>query len=124
MLNRMKYWRDERGVTAAEFALVIVPFMALIFGIIGMSMLFHANQSLHFAVEAAARCYSVNTAVCSTSGDTQTYATSKYTGPAISPVFIATATGCGHTVTGSATFPLNAVLVSISVPLSASACFP
>jgi Flp pilus assembly pilin Flp len=118
-----RYWKDERGASAAEFALVLVPFLALIFGIIGLSLLIYANATLQYAAEDAARCASVN-ANC---GDPVTHALSVYKGPAISPVFHYTydaASACGHIVTGSATYPLDAVVVNISVPLSASACFP
>jgi Flp pilus assembly protein TadG len=118
------YWKNENGSGAAEFVLVLIPFTALIFGIIGVSLMFYANQTLQYAAEDAARCYSVNSATCGTTGATQAYAATRYSGPNIAPVFVATPTGCGHTVAGTANFPLNAVLVSITVPLSATACFP
>jgi len=79
---------------------------------------------LQFAAEAAARCYSVDSVNCSTTGAVQSYATGRYKGPNISPTFVATGTGCGHTVTGSGNYQLSAVFVRMSVPLAASACFP
>jgi Flp pilus assembly protein TadG len=121
-LNR--YWRDEFGGGAAEFAIVLLPFAALIFAIIHLSLMFYANQNLQFAAEAAARCYSVDAVACSTPGAAQTYATGRYTGPSITPVFVAAATGCGHTVNGSGSYQLNAVFVNVAVPLAATACFP
>jgi Flp pilus assembly protein TadG len=124
MMARGGYWKNEKGAGAAEFALVVIPFMAMIFMIINVSMMFYANQTLQFAAEAAARCYSVDSINCSSTGATQTYATGRYSGPNISPTFVASAVGCGHTVTGTANFPLSAVFVNISVPLSATACFP
>ena len=121
-----KYWREERGSGAAEFTIVLLPFAALIFAIVHLSLLFYANQTLQFATEAAARCYSVDAVNCSTTGAVQTYASGKYKGPNISANFSALAypTGCGHTVTGSGTYQLNAVFKNVSVPLSATACFP
>jgi Flp pilus assembly protein TadG len=124
MRMRGGYWKNEQGAGAAEFVLVAIPFMALIFMIINLSMMFYANQTLQFAAEAAARCYSVDSVNCSTTGATQTYAAGRYSGPNISPTFVATATGCGHTVAGTANFPLHAVFVNVTVPLSATACFP
>ena len=124
MQSRRRYWKDENGAGAAELTLVLIPFLALIFGIIGLSLMFYANQTLHYATEAAARCFAVNVTSCPTTGATQTYAATRYSGPNIGPVFVADTTGCGHTVTGTASFPLDAVLVSITVPLSATACFP
>ena len=121
-----RYWRDEFGGGAAEFAIVLIPFAALIFAIIHLSLLFYANQNLQFAAEAAARCYSVDAVACSTPGAVQLYAAGRYKGPNISPSFSALAfpSGCGHTVTGSGSYPLNAVFVSVGVPLAATACFP
>ena len=57
-----RYPSDERGASAAEFALVTVPFVALTLGIIGLGMALYANQCLQYATEAAARYYSVQTA--------------------------------------------------------------
>lgn len=118
------YWKNENGAAAAEFVLVMIPFLALVFGIIGLCLMFYANQTLQYAAEAAARCFSVNVTSCATTGATQTYATNHYSGPNISPVFVANTTGCGHTVTGTASFTLNAVVTTITVPLSAAACYP
>lgn len=119
-----RYWKDECGSGAAEFTLVLLPFAALIFAIIHLCLLFYANQTLQFATEAAARCYSVDSVNCSTTGAVQTYASGKYKGPNITQSFVAAGTGCGHTVTASGTYQLNAVFVKVAVPLSATACFP
>jgi Flp pilus assembly protein TadG len=125
MRTREGYWKDESGAGAAEFALVLIPFLALIFGIINLSLMFYANHTLQYAAEAAARCASVGRFTnCTTTAAVQNYALSHYSGPNITPVFVATTAGCGHTVTGNANFPLNAVVLNITVPLSATACFP
>jgi Flp pilus assembly protein TadG len=118
------FWKEELGSGAAEFALVLLPFSALVFAIIHLCLLFYANQGLQFATEAAARCYSVDAVNCSTTGAAQSYASVKYTGPNIGATFVAAGTGCGHTVTGTGNYNLNAVFVRMSVPLSVTACFP
>jgi Flp pilus assembly protein TadG len=122
--GRRGYFENESGASAAEFALVILPFLALIFMIIMLSMMMYANNSLQYATEKAARCFSVNVTSCATEAATQTYAAAQYAGPDISPVFTATTAGCGHTVTGTATFDVDIIVTSLSVPLSAAACFP
>ena len=124
MFGARRFWHDESGSGAAEFVMVLLPFAALIFAIIHLRLLFYANQSLQFATEAAARCYSVDSVNCSTIGAAQTYAAGRYAGPNIGATFVAAATGCGHTVTGSGNYSLNAVFVTRSVPLNATACFP
>lgn len=114
----------KQGSAAMEFALVIPLFITLVLSIIGMTFLVYAMNALHYAAEDAARCFSVDKTVCANSAAAEVYAQSRYKGPGVSPIFVATLSGCGHTVTGTATFPLNAGLVNVAVPISASACFP
>lgn len=47
--------RDERGVTAIEFALVALPFFTLLFGIVEIGLAHTANRMLDNAVVEAAR---------------------------------------------------------------------
>jgi len=118
--------RDD-GTSAAEFALVLGPFVTVILASLGLSVMLWANSTLHFAAEDAARCAVVKTSVCTDSASIVSYANSHYNGPNISPVFTPTNSGCGAgswTVTATATYPLNTGLFNFSVPLSAIACFP
>jgi len=120
------YLRNEEGAGAAEFTLVLFPFLALVFGIIGLTMLLYANQTLQYATQAAARYYSVQTANGSnpTTGAVATYAQSAYKGPGVSPTFVAATGSCGYQVTGTANFPLNIGVMSTTVALKSHACFP
>jgi Flp pilus assembly protein TadG len=119
------YCRDQQGGGAAEFAVVVLVFSALIFAIIHLCLMFYSNQNLQFAAEGAARCASVmSSSTCNSSGAIQSYASGLYTGPNISPTFTYSTAGCGHTVSATANYTLNAVFVQTSVPLSATACFP
>jgi len=125
MRKLLNFLNDDHGASTAEFGLVLIVFLSLIFAIIGLSLNIWANETLQFATEAAARCASVTPSVCSNQSTIQTYGANHYLGPAISPTFTYASGGaCGHQVTASATIPLDAVVVSLSVPLSASACFP
>lgn len=47
--------RDENGQTALEFGLVALPFLMLVFGIIGSGLFFFTAFSLEHAVEQASR---------------------------------------------------------------------
>lgn len=116
--------RDERGGAAVEYALVLPVFITLIVGALCAGNLLFAVNGLHYAVEDAARCAAVKTTVCTDSSTTVTYAQSRYSGPKISPTFTFSATGCGHTVQGSARYPLILAAYTINVPISASACYP
>jgi Flp pilus assembly protein TadG len=115
----------QRGAAAVEFAMILPAFTALIVGGIYGAQLLYASSSLRYAAEAAARCYSINTSVCSSTSATQTYALGKYMGPpSPAPTFTATSASCGHNVTGSLSYVLNVGLTSFTVPLSVSACYP
>lgn len=50
-----KLQRDESGATAIEFAMVSMPFLALLFGIIAVGLFFFTTFSLENAVEQASR---------------------------------------------------------------------
>ncbi|MEZ5817491.1 MAG: TadE/TadG family type IV pilus assembly protein [Hyphomicrobiaceae bacterium] len=50
-----RWRRDSRGVTAIEFAMVAMPFLSLLFGIIGVGLYFFTTFTLENAVEQAAR---------------------------------------------------------------------
>jgi Flp pilus assembly protein TadG len=121
------YWREELG-SAAEFALVLIPFSMLIFMILHLGLMFYANENLQYAAEAAARCYSVDSTNCGTTANAAGYASARYKGPNIGASFLASYTalpaGCGHKVTGTGTYQVDALLVHRSVTLRAASCFP
>ena len=117
--------RDQAGSTAVEFAIILPCFLALTFGTINLCVALFANTALHFAVDDAARCMSVKTTICDSPADTQSYASSHYNGPRLSPTFTATTASCGRPGHRHGhTFQANVILTNISVPLSATSCFP
>jgi Flp pilus assembly protein TadG len=117
------YHRDE-GAVAVEFALLAPIFFALLIGTMYLSMLAFSFVSLHFAAEDAARCAAVKTTVCTSAATTQTYAQGKFLGIGGTPSFTYTAASCGSQVTGTMTYTLDVGLYTVSVPLSATACYP
>jgi Flp pilus assembly protein TadG len=50
-----RFGYDDRGVTAVEFALVALPFIALLFATIQIGLVFFAGQALEGAVTTASR---------------------------------------------------------------------
>jgi Flp pilus assembly protein TadG len=113
----------DSGTTAAEFGMVLPAVAALIVGGLYTGILVYSAAGLHNAVEQAARCYSVNVNQCGTESATQTYAQNQYYG-VNSPTFTASLQSCGHQVAATVAIPLIAVVESLTVPLSATACFP
>jgi Flp pilus assembly protein TadG len=116
--------REEGGGAAVEYALVLPAFITLIVGALCAGQLAFAVNSLHYAVQDAARCAAVRTGVCDTSAHIVTYAQGRYAGPDISPAFSYSTGGCGHTVTASASYPIILAATTIDVPLAAAACYP
>jgi Flp pilus assembly protein TadG len=110
------------ATTAVEFAMVLPPFIMLLLGIMSGSLAIYTAASMHFAVEWAARCYSVG-AQCSSATTTQTYAQNNYLGP-YSPTFTASIPSCGHQVNATLNVVLNAGMAQWNIPLSATSCFP
>jgi Flp pilus assembly protein TadG len=115
--------RNEQGGVAMEYALVLPVFITLVVGTLCAGNLLFAANSLHYAVEDAARCAAVKTGVCTDGSSTVTYATSRYSGPS-TPAFTYSTAGCGHTVNATTSYPLYLATFTFNVPLSASACYP
>jgi Flp pilus assembly protein TadG len=116
--------RDDRGVSAVEFAMISPAFFALTLGMVNLSLMMFTQSNLHYATQSAARCASVQTTVCTDSTAIRARAAADYHGPDLGPVFTYAATACGNQVSGSVTYVLNAVFYQFTVPLSATACFP
>ena len=60
MLKRLKIWNksfrtNEDGATAVEFAILAVPFMALLFTIVELALVFFISSTLTYAMNEAAR---------------------------------------------------------------------
>jgi TadE-like protein len=115
---------DARGTAAVEFAMVAPVFVMLAVGTFYLCLCLFLTGSLHHAVEQAARCASVNTAVCPDAGTTVTYAQNHYFGPGGTPNFTYAAAACGNSVSASVNYTLDIGLKTFTLPVSATACFP
>ncbi len=136
--NFTAFRNDDRGTTAIEFAIVAPAFIILLIGTIYLCLGLFLAGSLHYAVEEGARCASVRTtapapglAPCRPAGVPDATAIKAYTkysyfGPVSSPTFNYNnpSVGCGNTVTGSANFHADLGITTVTIPISASACFP
>jgi Flp pilus assembly protein TadG len=126
MTQIRKLLAHSGGVTAVEFALTAPLFMALVWGIIGAGLALWTQFGLENAVEAAARCASVNTKTCTSQSTTATYAATKTLGVTIpASAFTFSKQSCGNQVAGTFVYAyLTNVFHAASVTLSAQACFP
>lgn len=122
-MRRQTFVKCDGGNAAVEFALVLPALAMLVVGILSAGLLMYSISGLHNAVEAAARCYSVNSSECSTASAAKTYAQSSYYGVG-SPSFTASTSSCGHQVSATLSMVLNAAIAEWTIPLSATSCFP
>ena len=123
--NIAAMWSNNRGTTAVEYALIAPVFIGLVVSAFYFYMALFLIGSLHYAAEEGARCASVRTLQCSDSSTIISYTRSQYFGPAVSPTFTYTPNlSCGNSVSASATFVANLLLQSVTIPITASACFP
>jgi hypothetical protein len=123
MSGAHRFWRDQRGTSAVEFAVVVPVFLGLVFLVLNICVALWAEAALNFAVDQAARCMSVQRGVC----DNVTDAVNQhpYIGPNITPTFSqAVGASCGYSISATATYVLNVGLTSVPLHLSASSCFP
>jgi len=136
VLGRFKC--DRRGVAAIEFAIVIVPLLLFMFGIIEFSRAYWAKEALQQTAVNTARCMGLglSTSGCTSTSGGQAYAVSVgntwgLTIPT-SNVTITTATTCGGVsgfVTVHITYTFKTVVPDLIAglfndTLYASACFP
>ena len=120
----LNLYTDDCGTTAIEFAIVSPVFLAMVIGILGLGLFLFVIGGLHFAAEAAARCASVRTTVCSDSTSTIAYAQSQYVAPG-SPTFTyQPSAACGKSVSASLSYTAWLGLRQVTIPFSATACFP
>jgi len=78
-LRRRRRLREESGATAVEFALIMMPLLYLVFGVIQYSIYFYSMQSGTSAVGDTVRRLSVGD--CQTTSELQAYLYSRL-GPA------------------------------------------
>jgi len=125
---------DRAGATTVEFALVGLLFFALILGVIEIGRVLWTYNALHYAVQQAARCASVNATNCGTEPLMQSFASNiagsnvpasnfhlNGSPPAGTP---ACPTTSNNLVWASYPMQLYIPYVSMHPTLTASACFP
>jgi len=123
-LKHADVWVNDQGTTAVEFAIVAPVFILLLVGTISICLGLFLVGSLHYAVEEGARCASVKTSVCSDSASILSYTQKQYFGPSTSPNFTYATAACGNSVSASLSYVVNLGITEVTVPMTASACFP
>ena len=134
MRAAVRYLVSNSGASSAEFALVLIPFTALVLSIITAMFLFYTQVTLQYATEAAARCWEVEDSVanapCTDSAGAITFAGQHYYGLAPAK-FSHPSSTCGHNIqgeiggnSGTSAFPVDIGILNTAVDMKANACFP
>jgi Flp pilus assembly protein TadG len=139
MISLRAYFRDRRGASAVEFALVIPVAMMLILSTLHMSMVIYAESNLNFAAEETARCIAMANnnpsgttglacATSPTAANVQSYGAARYVGPNISPTFslgVSTNAACSVTnqICATGTYNMSMGFTSIPIAISAKAYY-
>ena len=117
---------DERGTSAIEFAVTAPAFFLILFAIIEGALLLWTQIGLQHGTELAARCASVNTSICGSSGAVQTYAAQQSF--ALKPpasIFTVSNPVCGNQVSAAYTYKFLTSFFGLpSFTIRAQACFP
>ena len=125
-MNPLLACKDEGGSAAVEFGMTAPAFFMLVAGIIGCSLLLWTQLGLQHGTEMAARCASVNTAICGSVSAIQSYAAQQAFGlnPPAS-TFTVTTAACGNRVSASYTLSFFTTYFGRpSLVLTAGSCFP
>ena len=118
-------WRDNSGASALEFGMTAPVFILFIFGIIEFGLLLWTQLGLQHGAEMAARCASINSALCPSSDAITGYAAQQAFGLSLpSQTFAYTKPACGNQVSASYAFQFPQVLNLSPLTLTAQACFP
>jgi hypothetical protein len=119
-----RFTRNEAGNPAVEFGLLAPALLMFVFGIAeGGRLLWNVN-ALHYSVQEAARCASINKTTCGSASQIQSFAAGRSGAGFDSSVFTATVAGCGNQVSASYTMPLNIPFMAHSISLTAQSCYP
>jgi Flp pilus assembly protein TadG len=119
--------RRSDGNAVVEAAFLLPVFLSFILGVVEVGRLFWTQSTLQFAVQEAARCASIDTAICGSTSAIQAYAVSKATNLNVAAsAFSVTTSSCGNMVQISRPFDFIAadLFPVASITLSAQSCYP
>lgn len=122
MLGRLL--RDRRGSAAVEFAVALPALATMLLGAMEFGRLLWTQNALHYAVEEAARCHSVNSSVCGSASQTQSFAASRAGLTFANATFTVTTASCGNQVSARYPFAFVVPLFDYQVTLQAQSCYP
>jgi Flp pilus assembly protein TadG len=123
----MKILRNNRGGAAVEFALVVLPVLLFIFGIMQTGWIIWIGNLLQVSVDAAARCAGVQSTTLPCYGGTTAnmIQTANWVfGPMSGATFTANNSSCANGGTGLiGTYTVSFIFV-VDMTVTAKSCYP
>ncbi len=121
-----RFGRDVRGASAVEFAITAPIFCMILIGIVEGGLLLWTQIGLQHGAQMAARCATINTTICGSTDQIQSYAAQQSYGLNPPPsIFTVSSAACGNEVSASYQFPLLSNYFGMpSLQISALSCFP
>jgi len=117
--------REERGAAAIEYAFVLPALLAFALGVMDLGRLVWTQVTLDRAVQAAARCASVNATTCANDTAIKTYAAASAWGMTVpASIFTTAQQGCGVNVQAQLTFSYTVPWPVAPATVKSSACYP
>jgi Flp pilus assembly protein TadG len=117
--------RDELGAAAIEYAFVLPALFGFAIGVMDLGRLVWTQVTLDRAVQAAARCASVNATKCANDTAIQTYAASSAWGMTVpSSIFTTAQQSCGVKVQAQLTFRYTVPWPIAPSTVKSAACYP
>lgn len=118
--------KRSSGAVGVEYGLLLPALLVLVLGIIDVGRLLWTQTTLEHAVQAASRCGAIDTTLCSTASQTQTYAVAQAFGLQVATTnFTVSTLACGRNVTASVPFVLIIPwITTTSLTLTATSCYP
>jgi Flp pilus assembly protein TadG len=116
--------RDIAANLSIELGLLTPVFILFIFAVAEGGHLLWTVSALHYSVQEASRCASIDKTSCGSATQIQSFAAGRSGAGFASSVFTATVAACGNQVSASYSMPLNIPFMPHSISLSARSCYP
>ena len=116
----LRLLRNNRGAAAVEFALISLPVIAFIFGIIQVTWMVWANNLLNIAADTAARCGAVGSTTPPCNGGDMITTANQVFAPLTGASFSANTCTSGVGLIGT----YSVTMVFLDVTLTAKSCYP
>ena len=117
--------RDERGAAALEYAFVLPALFGFALGVMDLGRLVWMQVTLDRAVQAAARCASVNATLCGDEAAIKAYAVTAAWGMTVpTSIFAVSQPACGVKVQATSTFQYTVPWPLAPSTIKSAACYP